>query len=201
MKRFFGLMLLPYLTFANESVLNETFSSEANCRPKCLSSGPTGPKGEKGSKGERGRKGPQGATGAGLTIATFNGNPVTSMTFDITFPASFIGNIYGYYVTTPDGRTFGNPRTTIALNNIVSIPTGPFYDGHYTVGILLPGQQHQATATFCLATLTSVTTSAGTFSLTDTVALINVPAIPMPGTPPLQNTSVSTTYEYPPVPN
>jgi hypothetical protein len=169
--------------------------------------GCTGPAGFSGSTGSTGPTGPQGLTGAigptgaqgpGLTNAIYKNNDIISATWTFDFePAGPLIGEFEVYVMTPDGRTYAT-ETSGGTSYTVTV-LSPIYNGHYTVGVILPGNQTVSPATLVQATVTSITTTVGTASVDETVALIYVPDNSEFTTP--QETSISHAYEfYPPQP-
>jgi hypothetical protein len=158
--------------------------------------GPTGPQGLMGPQGATGLSGPTGAQGPGLTTATFNNEPITSVIWTFYLkPAGPLIGMFQVYVTTPDGRTFSTQTNGDTTYTVTVEP--PFYNGNYIVGVILPGNQTISSSTLVQTTVTSITTSAGTTSVSETVALIYVPDNMGFTTP--QQTSISQSYAfYPP---
>lgn len=149
-----------------------------------------------------GRRGDTGAAGAGFTISVVPpgqpgaGTPVTSLTFTFTTPVAIsAGAGIVPYVTTPDGRTFtGAPFTgVLGSTSTVTIPTGPFYDGVYNVGVIIPAGTASLTGlvTVDLSSINGVATSP---TLNDTGIVVAAVALAV------DDTDYNAGFPYPPIP-
>lgn len=156
------------------------------------------------STSNRGRRGDTGPAGLGFTEAvvppgqTAAGAPVTSLAFTFTTTAPIVGAASTIipYVTTPDGRTFTGAAFTglVGSTSTVTIPTGPFFNGVYNVGVIAPIGT-TTIAGLVTVDLSNINGNATAPTLDD--AGITVPAS---GVPLTDDTEFNAGFPYPPIP-